>query len=217
MKLQMWILFACLTLQTPVAAAFNTSHAVSDTAQFALVKQNGGISLYERWYVGPTDIKAREVKAIFLVDIEPDAAVALIRDQRRGREWNKNTREYKVVELEGDKWISYMHYDLPWPLSDQDCVLEHSPYRHNNSIYIPFEAVPHVDFPESDRVQRIPNIRGKWVFSPDPAGTRVEYYITTTPSSSLPTWVTDPVIRNNLIASLQAFRDILQSKELTRK
>jgi len=212
----MWSLFTFLGALSVLGVSAEPLPG-SDTAEFALVKRNHGISLYERWYESEPDLSAREVKATFVLNVEPEAAISLIRNQARGRDWNKNTRDYKVVAVNDDKWICYLQYDLPWPLNNQDCVLEHSQYRQGNSIYVPFEAVEHPEFPENSRVQRIPAIRGKWVFTPDPAGTRVDYYITTTPSGSLPTWVTDPVIRNNLIASLQAFRDILHTGALTKR
>ncbi|MGC1241633.1 MAG: hypothetical protein WA874_08595, partial [Chryseosolibacter sp.] len=56
------------------------------------------------------------------------------------------------------------------------------------------------------------DISGKWVFTKTVEGFLVEYYITTRPSSTLPTWLTDPIIRNNLAETLRSFSKILEAR-----
>jgi hypothetical protein len=185
-----------------------------DTANFVLVKQDDGITLYERWYAVNENQHAREVKATFTVNAETDAAVALIRNESLGKKWNKNTEEYRVLPSAGGIWFSYIQYDLPWPVSNQDCVLRYDQQYFDNSMEIVFRGTQHPAFPVQKRIQRIPEISGKWIFKESAQGIDVEYYITTTPSSTLPTWLTDPIIRNNLIETLQGFRKILEQKKI---
>ena len=70
----------------------------------------------------------------------------------------------------------------------------------------------HSSFPVRNRVARIPQIEGKWIFTAFDDKLQVEYYIATTPSKTLPGWVTDPIIRNNLVETLHIFRQILESR-----
>jgi len=186
---------------------------VADTTSFVLVKQDNGISLYERWYpIKPTQ-KAREIKAMFKVKTDCLAAIDLIRDESQGRKWNKNTEAYKVIPQNDNVWFGYIQYDLPWPVSDQDCVLQYNKNFSGNSMSIEFRGANHPSFPVHKRIQRIGEINGKWIFTEQDNEILVEYYISTTPSSTLPAWLTDPIIRNNLIETLLSFRQILEHPE----
>lgn len=181
-----------------------------DTASFILVKENNGISLYERWYSVRPNLLAREIKATFIVNAGTEAALALLKDESKGRDWNRNIEEYKVLPGNKNFWFSYVQYDLPWPVSNQDCVLKYNPYYSADGMKVFFHNSSHPEFPVQKRIQRIPEIRGKWIFRESAEGLVVEYYITTTPSDTLPTWLTDPIIRNNLIQNLTDFRNILE-------
>lgn len=187
-------------------------HDNPDTADFVLVKENNGISIYERWYSINAHQQAREIKATFHVKAEPHQAVALIKDESRGRQWNKNTEAYKILTQNENLWVGYIQYDLPWPVSNQDCVLQYNQNYFGNALHVDFKETDHPSFPVRKRIQRIPEINGKWIFTESDEGIAVEYYISTTPSNTLPAWLTDPIIRNNLIETLEVFRRILESK-----
>lgn len=158
------------------------------------------------------DKQAREIKATFHVKADSYAAVALIKDAARGRQWNKNTKAYEIVRENDSLWFGYIQYDLPWPVSNQDCVLQYNQNDSDKAVLVEFQDADHPSFPLRKKIQRIPEISGKWIFRESDNGISVEYYISTTPSNSLPTWLTDPIIRNNLIETLTIFRTILERK-----
>jgi len=182
----------------------------SDTADFVHVKSSGDINLYERWYHLNDFQKAREIKATLMVRTEPHVAAALIRDESRGRKWNLNVKTYRIVSGDESSWVCYMEYNLPWPVNNQDCVLQYTLRSCGDSFEISFKNIDHPLFPVQNRIERIPDIRGKWVLRRNGGGISVEYYITTTPSSTLPSWLTDPIIRNNLMETMASFRKILE-------
>jgi hypothetical protein len=195
----------------PVQHAVGAGQDVADTTGFALVKNSNGINIYERWYSITGGKQAREVKAVFTVEGDPAAALALIKDDSRGREWNSRIKSYSVVLDGTGRWICHIEYDFPWPLSNQDCVLQYAEKCSAAGVEICFRGTDHPSFPVRDRVQRIPDIRGKWIFKKSGQGTAVEYFITTKPSETFPAWLTDPVIRGNLLETLESFRQILQT------
>ena len=199
----------CGYICNPVQVEGNARYI--DTADFVLVREKDGIALYERWYAVTADQQAREVKAIFHVKSRPQAAVALIKDETKAMQWNRNTESYRILPESENVWFGYIQYDLPWPVSNQDCVLKYEQNTLHNSLLIEFSETDHPSFPLKKRVQRIPQISGKWIIAETDDGILVEYYITTTPSDTLPTWLTDPIIRNNLIETLQHFRTILEA------
>jgi hypothetical protein len=184
----------------------------TDTADFVLVKTVRGINLYERWHMIVPGELAREVKAVFTVDAEMGDVASLIKNEALALEWNKNTKVYNVEPGNYDGWICYLQYDLPWPVSNQDCVLKYSQHSQADKIHIYFNAIEHPLFPLRDGVDRIQDVKGKWVISRLEGHIKIEYYITTTPSKTLPRWITDPIIRNNLTETMRAFRQLLEGE-----
>ena len=205
------LIFAILAAIAPPRTTLACEYTLTDTADFTIIKRSGGITLYERWYsFGPRQF-AREIKATFNVRATPAAAVNLIKDELRGKKWNHNSDSYKVVDSELNTWICYIQYDLPWPVNNQDCVLQYHHYDSAGRLVIDFKGIDHTLFPIKNRVQRIAEISGRWIFSETAEGTIVDYYITTTQSKTLPGWLTDPIIRKNLIETMDSFRKILEN------
>ena|SRR5688500_10269832 len=203
-------LFLILIAFSSAANGLNIHRPLADTSSFVLVKKADGILLYERWRPFAHDVLAREIKATFTIRATANAAVALMKDASKGKQWNRNTCSYKVFDLSESSWTSYVQYDLPWPVSNQDCVLQYEEIVRPDTISVFFKGISHPMFPETNRIQRIHELRGRWVFIKTENEYFVEYFITTTPSKSLPGWVTDPIIRNNLVETLVSFRSLVE-------
>ena len=203
------VVFALPVILMVNACLGGTRHQ-GDTTDFRLVKNTNGIDIYERWYPVTGGNRAREIKAVFVVEAAPSAVMALIRDESRGREWNSRTKTYEVVSM-SDYWICHIEYEFPWPLCNQDCVLQYSAKSSLRYLEIHFNAVEHPSFPVLNTVQRISDIKGKWLLRKTADGTSIEYFITTKPSEMFPAWLTDPVIRGNLVATLRSMKEILES------
>jgi hypothetical protein len=205
-------------LALAVLTSFATTHDFSGKAlpsnrrpEYVLVKKSRGIELYERWDSIGADEFARELKATMTVKTQTPFVASLIKDQKRGMLWNRNCLAYKM-QKEDQHWICYIQYDMPWPVNNQDCVLKYTQQDFADSTMISFHSVAHPAFPPDKNVSRIHDVRGKWLLRQTVSGVQVEYHITTTPSKSIPRWVTDPIIRNNLINTLSDFRRILENE-----
>lgn len=185
----------------------------ADTAGFVLVKRSGGVALYEKWNTLETNEPARELKAVLNLRAEMNAVAALIKDERQGMQWNKHASAYTVVPEGRKHWVCHIQYDLPWPVSNQDCVLKYTTQQASDTLAITFESVEHRMFPVQSGVTRIAGLKGKWVLLKTADGIKVDYFITTTPSKTFPRWVTDPIIRNNLLNTMVAFRTILEKQK----
>lgn len=192
--------------------AWNT---MPNEGEFKLVKQDKVLSLYERWIPGPGEDQIREVKAVFEVKADMEAAISLLTDQAKGQEWNANAKQYRVI-INGARsnWITYTRYNIPWPFGDQDCCLSHQVYKTSGSLRsgtIQFESIAHTQFPVTSAVTRIQGTRGRWYFEELPGDRmRVSYTISTNRSKKVPRWVTDPIVRNSLFSSMTSFRTMLQ-------
>ncbi|MEO5600976.1 MAG: START domain-containing protein [Cyclobacteriaceae bacterium] len=181
----------------------------NDTSAYILVKKFQGIELFEKWDAIDSNISAREIKVVFSINTEIRSAALLLQNEIRGTKWNKNASVYKIIKAD-NHWIGYIQYDLPWPLHNQDCVLQYIELPSPDSLTIAFKSVDHPLFPEQKNVDRINGTSGKWILTKKPKGIQVEYFITTTPSKILPAWMTDPIIRNNLLSPMKEFREILE-------
>lgn len=191
-----------------------------DTSEFKLVKQDNAISLYERWIPGTGGENVREIKAVFLVKSAVPAVIGLFKDQAHGRDWNTNASEYRVAAApDPHHWITYIKYDIPWPVDDQDCCLL---YRYHETpgeaAEVVFESITDSRFPLYNKTTRITGTRGKWIMAPLADGQlRITYMVTTDRSKKIPRWVSDPIIHDNLFRTMTKFRSLLENKTYARQ
>jgi hypothetical protein len=186
---------------------------------FELVKEDDGISIYERWMNFPKSnppVKAREVKGEFKVKATIADAITLIRNEKKIQEWQKHVSEFKVyLKADTTWWEEYSYHDIPWPVSDQDHFLI---YRIDESstpdrIFVTFETkINNTLAPKREDVHRM-TLAGGWLFEKTTEEKiKVTYSIYSMPSS-IPRIFTDPVIRNNMMTTIRRYIDILEKKK----
>jgi hypothetical protein len=188
-----------------------------DSDGFALVFSDPSVNIYERWveFPGKTPaIISREFKSEFSVNTSIHKIINLIKDEAQVKLWQAHLRAYKIyTKQDSNAWDEYSIHDIPWPLSDQDSFLE----------YKLLEIIPgkeySVDFkstlnqkvaPLNDDIHRI-ELVGSWRFVLISEGVvRVTYRIQSAPATSLPRMIIDPVVRNNLVASIKSLTEIAE-------
>lgn len=187
----------------------------SDTSDFKLVKQDNAIALYERWIPGAGGENVREIKAVFVVKTAVPSVIGLFKNQARGMEWNTNASDYKIAAASNAQhWITYIKYDIPWPMDDQDCCLlyqYHEPAGEGGATEIIFESTADSRFPLCNKTTRITGTRGKWIMEPATGGQmKITYMVTTDRSKKIPRWVSDPIIHDNLFRTMTRFKSLLE-------
>jgi hypothetical protein len=198
-------------------------NAVSQSAEpeFELVRKNQerNISIYERWIIFPGSnppVKAREVKGDFFVHSTVPKALALLKDEKRIFSWQSHVSEFKTYcTSDTITWNEYSYHDIPWPVSDQDHFLEYTiqPGSSSEKIKIVFQSkVNAAVAPVREDANRM-ELYGTWTFEKiDEQKIKASYTILSKPSH-IPRIFTDPVIRNNLMSTIQSFIDILEGKK----
>jgi len=182
---------------------------------FEPVRKENNIVVYERWITFPGSdppVVAREVKSEFFIRGSMYEALSLIRDESRISGWQKHVSEYDVHSFSDSVWFEYSYHDIPWPVSDQDHFLEYTiedPVERDG-IFITFRSVENDELaPLRKNVSRM-TLTGSWYFQKKGDGTvKVTYRILSMPGP-LPRFVTDPVIRSNLMSTVKNFIDILE-------
>lgn len=204
--------------RTSVCICFFLFSALQAAASdFKLVKREKSISVYERWvdYHGHS---VRELKVDFIARKgEAAKVIALLKDPSKGSTWNANAKSFRIA-LTGNEtlWYNYVRYDIPWPLSDQDCSLKY--YYNKNELQrstctIYFESAASSPFPVVKEVTRLTGTKGKWTIEKNPDGSlKISYQIITDKSSSVPRWLSDPIIHDNVISTMSSFRRLLEQQ-----
>jgi hypothetical protein len=182
---------------------------------FEVVRDEDNILVYERWVTFPGSdppVTAREVKSEFLVKTKVPYALSLIRDESKLKLWQKHVSEFKVYPHTDSVWFEYSYHDIPWPVSDQDHFLQYTieDPEESDGVFITFRTVENTQLaPERKNVSRM-TLAGSWYFQDMRDGKiRITYRILSMPGS-LPRFITDPVIRNNLMSTVRAYIDILE-------
>jgi hypothetical protein len=204
------ILLVCIGL----ACAWPAQAGTAGEGDFVLVKQEKGLSIYERWITNAGGDKTREVKAIFQVQCTVNAATRLLMDAQRGKEWNLNAETFSVLSLNPvNQWVTYIRFDIPWPVGDQDCCLLYtlrSLSADGALAEVYFESTAHNRFPVDKKATRITGISGKWMMEKAGGVTRITYMVSTDRSSKIPRWISDKLVRNHLAETMMAYKKTLE-------
>ncbi|MCB0487609.1 MAG: hypothetical protein R2820_16250 [Cyclobacteriaceae bacterium] len=202
---------------------FATTNLVNLYAQevedFALVREEDSISIYERWIKFPgTDPPqdAREVKGVFVVHSSFKEVVRMLRDPKWVMKSQKHVSEFKVYPLPVDTaWLEYSYHDIPWPVSDQDHFLVYKIEHHDeNGMFITFESTPNAKLaPVRSGVDRM-NLLGSWTLEKLTDGKiKASYRIISEPSN-IPRIFTDPIIRRNMVTTIKSMIKILEEEDI---
>ncbi|WP_018626389.1 hypothetical protein [Niabella aurantiaca] len=191
--------------------------SATPSGDFKMVKTSNGIALYERWVMHNGN-KVRELKVSFevagagLTDV-----VTLLKDAAKGSRWNVKSSAYKIARTRDEHvWLNYIRYALPWPMEDQDCSLKYFYYApqapaRSNTIY--FESVRHQAYPRLKNVTRLEGTSGKWVIDQLAHNqSRITYQILTNKSVTVPRWVSDPIVYDNILTTMSRFKSLLQQQ-----
>lgn len=186
--------------------------ASSGEEDFTFIKAQGEVRLYERWLEIEPGRKGREMKAEFTVPQGTAAVAALLRDEGKAKDWIQRASACRLVSEANDQsWLAYVHYGLPWPISDQDCLLRYELKQQGGQTRIAFRSVANSSFPPKSRVKRMKGIVGSWLLTPQAGNrTKITYTIMTTETPTLPRWVTDPHVQSNLLDTMNAFFALLK-------
>jgi hypothetical protein len=196
-------------------SGISISHG-QDKEGFVLVRKDEKISIFERWIIFPNSeppIEAREVKGEFFFDNSMFAGLNLIQDEKKIQKWQKHVSEFKVYpQLDTTTWLEYSYHDIPWPVSDQDHLLQYKfgEIIPGKSLFLTFESRQNDALaPVRKGVTRM-ELYGSWKWEQiSPGKTKVTYRILSKPIG-IPKWLTDPIIRSNIMTTIEEYVALLQ-------
>lgn len=184
---------------------------------YSLVKGSSGISIYTRWIPVTSSRSARQIKAVVVIDATVAEVLSVLRDDGSVSKWMNSTKDYhRLRTIDSGSWYSYVQFAIPWPLNNQDCIIRYDVKEDPGSgkVTIDLHGAPGYLQP-FDGVKRIPHMEGSWVIT-DLGNNKVlvEYTMFSAQKPSYPRWITDPLVQNSLLKTMEAFRSIVLSKSI---
>lgn len=202
--------FKKITCWIPLILLMSSSgmlQAGTSGEEFQLLKKTNNINLFYRWIPSTGGHSTREFKATFDVKVSAEKIISMLKDEKNIHTWIKPVKLCRRLEhFSESQWESYLLFSAPWPIGNQDCVLHYSVRESETGIIvITFKSNPNVQSVEG--VKRISGIKGQWIIhKQSPGNCKLECYFSSTEKSSAPRWITDPIIQNFLLHTLDAFR-----------
>jgi hypothetical protein len=183
-------------------------------AEYEVVRQDEKITLYERWTFFPgSKVNSRQIKGIFQTTASLDKMFTAITHEAKIKEWQSHIIEHKYIPKNDTSWHTYSLYDIPWPLTDQDYLLSYTlKERTENRMVLSFQySVNEKLAPLKEDVDRMPTI-GQWVFEKLTNGNTQVTYIATSKPVSYPRFITDRIVRNNMMSTMHALIEVAEQK-----
>jgi len=134
------------------------------------------------------------------VDVHIGRLAGVLLDTRLGPDWVDLQTECKMVRTHNENHtVIYNRYDLTWPVSDRDYVLDRQVSLDDQSkvMTVQYKSVEDALQPERDCCVRAEAVRTYWRFTAIPGKnrTKVEVEVLTDPRGSLPAWLVNMIQR----------------------
>lgn len=157
--------------------------------------------------VGDT-LKTRQMRISFLIDVEPEKIIKLLKEPQKGETWFSGTEKFQLLEDNENNWTTYNLYKNIWPFEQNDIITNYYMIKSNSSITLLMTGNPNFS-PRLKNINRLKNYEGRWVFRPLENGrTKVEFYTIAFTKPILPRFIQDPIIQKIFIDSINKLRDL---------
>jgi hypothetical protein len=169
-----------------------SNSVLSQTWQF--IKEKDGIKVYTR---KETDSNLKSYRGVTDLHTKIEKLYGLIGNPKNTDWWTKDISEIKILLYEKEKHVQYyLVYDVPWPLTDRDLVVDAvittDPVTGTRIVKaVPLPGV----IPEKEGRIRIKKYWQTWTISQNPDGTVhvvLEGFVD--PAGSIPAWLYNMVI-----------------------
>lgn len=208
------LIFSYLSAISMIHFGMNNS---AEEPVYTFIKKDKGIALFYRWVNVPNQKPVRELKAEFDIYSSPEQIITVLKNEKLALQWMKGVSEIRSIgKSTAEMWHTYIQYNIPWPLSNQDCIVRYDMKREpSGRIYnISMNGVPD-HLPVNDGITRIKHLQGSWKLVPHSKNhCKVVYTVYSKQPPKFPRWITDPIIQGNLINTMEAFKITIENIKL---
>lgn len=143
------------------------------------VDQNGG------------KVQVIEYKAVTETDVPLQKCIMAMRDVSLHKKFMGDTEESKEIKVNSEnEWIAYYFFEPPWPMPDNDCVMQVNLQKEIDSMVYIFTGVSKPELLDKKDVKRLNYYEYEYSFI-QKANDKVEFSVSVrlTPVSSAPKWM----------------------------
>lgn len=194
-------------LKLLAVAALLFSTLSSPAQDWSFIKEKDGIQLYTS--KGEGDI-LKTFKGVVDIHSTVDIVAGLISDVSNNDWWDENISEVRVLKKEDPKHFQYyLVYDLGWPLSDRDLVVDARVTTDPvTNKYVIYSCSLKGGVPEKKDLIRIREYWQRWTVHPVGKGiVRVMLEGSANPGGSIPAWIVNSIITDTPYKILRSVRE----------
>ena len=181
---------------------------------YTLLKKEKNITLSSRELILPNNHATRELRAEFMVEATAETILLVLKNDRYATRWMKGVKEFSTIrKVSENDWYAYVQYRIPWPLSNQDCVIRYkcNAAENGHGYILNLNGTPDY-LPVKPGVERISHMSGRWIITESINNRcRVVYTVYSEQKPKYPRWATDPIIHQNLISTLSSMIELAQN------
>jgi len=171
------------------------------------VKEQDGIKIYTR-NEPHSSLKSYKGEAVFHASM--DKVYLLLGSAKNFDWWDKGFTTIKVLKHEDQKFIEYYFiYDMPWPVTDRDLVVESTIKMDTASGIYTVSSRPILKaVPENPDLVRITSYWQKWTVQPMEKGNiHVTLEGSVDPGGNIPAWVYNMLVTDMPLKTIRSLRD----------
>lgn len=132
-----------------------------------------------------------EYKAVTETDVPLKKCIMAMRDVSLHKKFMGDTEESKEIKVNSEnEWIAYYFFEPPWPMPDNDCVMQVNLQKEIDSMVYIFTGVSKPELLDKKDVKRLNYYEYEYSFI-QKANDKVEFSVSVrlTPVSSAPKWM----------------------------
>lgn len=166
-------------------------------------------------YVGEGE-NARHLRYKIETDLEatPEDAVAGILLAMTSPRFIPERQQRRVLAQNSEEILVYTYIDMPMVVSDREVAVRIRLDRDETTGVqrVFWKTANEALEAAAKNVVRIPEVEGYWEFVPDgPAHSRATYVTYSDVGGSLPAWLVEPMMRDQVTGDLQRLREVIQT------
>jgi hypothetical protein len=179
---------------------------------YEIIKKGDHMELSERWIKMGGTVDSREVRMVMTVWAGTSDILETLRNEQKGAYWNVNSNRFHVKVLDNKSWISFIEYQLPFPMNNRACYFLHEAKSIGSITTIHFKTLETDLFSKGKSLEIILGLEGKWVIEDRGDYSLLSYHIISVPDKSMPRWLVDPIVRKNMWSSMEKLRTTIERK-----
>lgn len=215
------LFFVMLALSGIVSAQpdeVKSSTSLSQLLQHVVIGEWGdadesdGVTIWYRDIEFSNGDETRQLKAEFTLHASLDTILHYMKQPELVAKWNEGFSSCSMLEDNGNHWVLYSVYDIPFPLTKKDLVADYRLHYEGNNVIVNTYPRPEYKAEVKGYERERYNFNEWTLIRMDKDHYKAVFNVITLSSSSVPNFIKDPIIQRTLIKSFVQLREAVKGK-----